>query len=1769
MNMRILLTVLLVATVSASETFWFEAQAPAAVAALEAGELIVGSELPQRFPAAILSERNGRRLIVARCELRKSGTFPVSLLAAGKSVPITAEHEFRKERYDLVALIDSSHSMRKHDPDNARLRALQEFLDLARQSRRIQHVGVVSFRDEPEVIQVPVAPQDCPDVASMVRALRPRGSTDFDLPLAAAARMLDGLETGNRRAILLFSDGRPHRAYREAHESLRETPVFTIGLSAEVDQSLMARIAKKTGGMHVQAPDADALPALFRDVFHRIDRRQVAARGFLAAETELWLDDSMRQPLLQVSGGAPRLNGAENLTTFQRGRNTLSPGPGEAPTYELIASTDITLRVVTLADGFCAWLRGDFDGTATIVATALSHDSTLPPLPTPVPGLMRFSPTQQARMQRFALSAKAALDDQPLVRTDLISLQGAVRPVVTGPAAASGGPRARSFRPARLAERAVAGDIAPAKLALDATAAGLEASMLAEPKVVTFAPLYAGVPQKADLEIQLYGGSAGDAATLSIQPPPHVTVRAEGDLAGTATSRLSLIAATEQTEAGPFEGTVSINFAGKSWQVPFHGEVRTPQLLLRLSAVTVAEGEHEVRVAGIAELRLDPEGAAAASLRSPAAGLEFETASLATTADWQTTPFVWRLERPLPSEQLATEIVAQADGLMPVRVPLSVEVSRQTRVAAPPLAEAKAADSGWNVLWWLAWLLIVLALLALLIHAVRGNERARFVLASVAVHALLLFVVLPKSSPREEPTEEIVTIMTVTAGKEIVEQEVSAEIATTESAAVAEPEAPQPVEREVVDESTPAEPEQAQQETDEQPEAIAPELAHEPVEPADQSTEAATAAPVHKALAEQQPTAAEARERAEEMMDESQSLEATPTPLATVAEPQVRVPELSRPAAQVAPAESTASVALRHAESSERAAPEGGKLAREATAHSAEQALGPERATANSAAVAEIAIGTVGRAHEQPQDVREAAAETGRRQATEGAVQALAGERASRQSASPGQEVAEFAPARSPIGASGTLRSAHAAREAVAVAAVASETAAPVAKHTAQAMGQALAGERASRQSASSGQGVAEFAPARSPVSAIATLRSAATTREAVDVAAVASQAEAPTARRNARAMGQALAGERASRQSASSGQGVAEFAPARAPIGVIGTLRSAATTREAVDVAAVASQAAAPTAKRTSQAMGQALAGERASRQSASPGQEVAEFAPARAPISGSGTLRSAHAEREAVAVAAVASDPAAPTAKRTAQAMGQALAGERASRQSASPGQEVAEFAPARAPISASGSLRSAATREAIDVAALASQAAAPTAKRTAEVTRPGPELVGRRRMIIDDAPVGAVTIPAASTALSAAAALVRPGGTAGADAQHAISSQWQRTLPVLEYGGDWDCDATAMLHLAHQFEQRLGSLLPYGSRAIRTDDQELTEAPFLFMSGHDPFAMSATEVTRLAEYLAQGGCLWINDSSALDSEAFDGAVREALAQVLPGKRLAKIPLTAPLFAAPYDLSTGFLGYRVPPGDKYRLDYLEGVQLDGRWRVVYTRNDYGDGLEIDPRTHPLMPSLTDLSPREMQEGSVQMGINIVTSFLAHGATETLGLRGRDLAQERQDHLKRAQEVATEELAVTEWALPEGWTDILPSELVEQRDGGVRFRFALEQTAGASEKIVMAAQTDTEVHPGQTWIVPLQAQMASGSRLAMAFQFGDEYLESEPLFVRPGRNELVFELRTLRLKSAVTAWQFTASIDGTRTAERLFLLFYPQDRSATITIEPLRLGQR
>ena len=188
----------------------------------------------------------------------------------------------------------------------------------------------------------------------------------------------------------------------------------------------------------------------------------------------------------------------------------------------------------------------------------------------------------------------------------------------------------------------------------------------------------------------------------------------------------------------------------------------------------------------------------------------------------------------------------------------------------------------------------------------------------------------------------------------------------------------------------------------------------------------------------------------------------------------------------------------------------------------------------------------------------------------------------------------------------------------------------------------------------------------------------------------------------------------------------------------------------------------------------------------------------------------------------------------------------------------------------------------------------------------------------------------------------------------------------------GGDWDCSLTAMMYLAHQLEERTGLAIEASDRVVQISDPALMKVPFVYMTGHKDFVFTEAEVRNLRKYLEKGGYLWVDDSTHFNDNSFDSAFRREMARVLPGTSVVKLGRDFAGFRTGYDLARGYKGYAVPPGDKYRLDYLEGIRIKNRMAIVYTRNDYGDGLDIDPNTHPLMPSLTDLSPAEMQEGVV-----------------------------------------------------------------------------------------------------------------------------------------------------------------------------------------------------
>ena len=120
----------------------------------------------------------------------------------------------------------------------------------------------------------------------------------------------------------------------------------------------------------------------------------------------------------------------------------------------------------------------------------------------------------------------------------------------------------------------------------------------------------------------------------------------------------------------------------------------------------------------------------------------------------------------------------------------------------------------------------------------------------------------------------------------------------------------------------------------------------------------------------------------------------------------------------------------------------------------------------------------------------------------------------------------------------------------------------------------------------------------------------------------------------------------------------------------------------------------------------------------------------------------------------------------------------------------------------------------------------------------------------------------------------------------------------LATVQYNGDWDCDKTAMLNLAHQLEQRTGSIMPIGTRTVRLSDPAIDKLPFLFMTGHADFKLTQAEVDRLRLYLFQGGYLWLNDSTDLGDDTFDAAVRRELARVMPELDWARIEKDSHVF-------------------------------------------------------------------------------------------------------------------------------------------------------------------------------------------------------------------------------------------------------------------------------
>jgi hypothetical protein len=147
----------------------------------------------------------------------------------------------------------------------------------------------------------------------------------------------------------------------------------------------------------------------------------------------------------------------------------------------------------------------------------------------------------------------------------------------------------------------------------------------------------------------------------------------------------------------------------------------------------------------------------------------------------------------------------------------------------------------------------------------------------------------------------------------------------------------------------------------------------------------------------------------------------------------------------------------------------------------------------------------------------------------------------------------------------------------------------------------------------------------------------------------------------------------------------------------------------------------------------------------------------------------------------------------------------------------------------------------------------------------------------------------------------------------------------------------------------------MVPPPKDRMRATDPNLHNFKFLYLHGRKAFDLDGDAVENLKANLQTGGLLLAD--ACCGSEAFDTSFRKAVGKLFPDLKLDVIPLDDPLYSEKVngvkiesverrekaaDAKSGVdVGYeRLPPK-------LEGIKIDGRWAIIYSRYDIGCALE------------------------------------------------------------------------------------------------------------------------------------------------------------------------------------------------------------------------------
>lgn len=173
-------------------------------------------------------------------------------------------------------------------------------------------------------------------------------------------------------------------------------------------------------------------------------------------------------------------------------------------------------------------------------------------------------------------------------------------------------------------------------------------------------------------------------------------------------------------------------------------------------------------------------------------------------------------------------------------------------------------------------------------------------------------------------------------------------------------------------------------------------------------------------------------------------------------------------------------------------------------------------------------------------------------------------------------------------------------------------------------------------------------------------------------------------------------------------------------------------------------------------------------------------------------------------------------------------------------------------------------------------------------------------------------------------------------------------------VRHGGGWDTAPRALSNLLKALNEAVGLAASTNSRAVNLSDRDLFKYPIVYMHGRNSFRLSPEEREQLKLYAERGGVLFAD--ACCGARAFDESFRSEIEAAF-GAKLERIPPDHELFSEKIGFALRSVKRRTagPPNPGEPLDttvrdvepFLEGILIDGRYAVIYSKYDISCALE------------------------------------------------------------------------------------------------------------------------------------------------------------------------------------------------------------------------------